>query len=180
MGAPARTEAESQAQATFTALMWALSYPGSPQLLPPMRTSGMLAIAAALVDIETSYYTPDPALDLAIAQTGARRRVPEQAMYQFFPQLADDDLAILQSVPIGTFRDPDQSATLVIGCRLGDGPPLWLRGPGIQNQAELRVGGLPAGFWELRAARIRYPLGWDILLVDGNRVVGVPRTTVVN
>ncbi|MDZ4718025.1 MAG: phosphonate C-P lyase system protein PhnH [Roseiflexaceae bacterium] len=179
MSAPLRTAAESQAQATFTALMWALSYPGSPQALPRTKATGILAIAEALVDLETSYYTPDPQLDQQIAQMGARRRDPDRAMYQFFPQLCSADLGVLWVAPIGTFRDPDQSATLVIGCQLGDGSRFRLRGPGIQGSTELRVGGLPDGFWALRAASNRYPLGWDVLLVDGERVIGLPRTTLV-
>lgn len=179
MSVPMHTAAEAQAQATFTALMWALSYPGSVQRLPRIPATGILAIAEALVDLETSYYTPDSLLDQQIAQTGARRQGPALALYQFFPQLSLEQLSALQQAPVGTFRDPDQSATIIIGCQLGAGPLVRLHGPGIQHQAELRVSGVPEQLWALRAEHIRYPLGWDLLFVDGQHVIGLPRTTIV-
>lgn len=179
MATPIYTNEEHQAHATFTAIMWAMSYPGRDYLLPTAPPQAMAAIAEALVDLETSYYTPDLALDQIIARAGGRRRDRGAALYQFFPQLERADLQLLASAPQGTLRDPDQSATLVIGCALGAGPALRLRGPGIQGAASLRVSGLPPGFWEMRQRTIRYPLGWDLVLIDGHRVVALPRTTLV-
>ncbi|WP_145720206.1 phosphonate C-P lyase system protein PhnH [Mesorhizobium tianshanense] len=31
----------------------------------------------------------------------------------------------------------------------------------------------------MRARAIRYRLGWDLYLVDGDRVVGIPRSTKI-
>jgi alpha-D-ribose 1-methylphosphonate 5-triphosphate synthase subunit PhnH len=100
-------------------------------------------------------------------------------MYQFYPTLTEHDQDALRQAPIGTYEVPDQAATLVIGCGLESGTRLRLIGPGINGSTELRVSDLPRWFWPLRAERIRYPLGWDVFLVGGDRVVGLPRTTTV-
>jgi alpha-D-ribose 1-methylphosphonate 5-triphosphate synthase subunit PhnH len=178
MTTPRMTEIEARNHATFTALMWALSYPGRPQPLPE-NGDAAATVGAALLDLETSYFTPDAALDALLARMGARRRGPGEARYQFYPALGAEELGLLAAAPLGSYAYPDDSATLVVGCELGRGARLRLRGPGVDGEVELRVGGLPAEFWEHRAAAIRYPLGWDVFLVAGRSVVGLPRTTAV-
>jgi alpha-D-ribose 1-methylphosphonate 5-triphosphate synthase subunit PhnH len=173
------TEAEARNHATFTALMWALSYPGRPQSLPARGMGALAAIGAALLDLETNYYTPDAELDALLARTGARRAPASEARYQLFPSLGPAELDALAAAPVGSYAYPDESATLVLGCSLGQGERLRLSGPGIQASAALRVAGLPPELWRLRAEAVRYPLGWDLLLVSGDQVVGLPRTTVV-
>lgn len=170
---------EARNHATFTALMWALSHPGRPQRLPESGLRAFDAIGHALIDLETSYFTPDAELAALLARTGARTLPAAQARYQFFPQLSAELLPTLEHVPIGTYAAPDEAATLLIGCTLGTGRRCLLRGPGIPTHTELRVDGLPPGFWELRARTIRYPLGWDVFLVAGDQVLGLPRTTVI-
>ncbi|MEC8196995.1 MAG: phosphonate C-P lyase system protein PhnH, partial [Pseudomonadota bacterium] len=68
---------------------------------------------------------------------------------------------------------------LVVRAALDQGANLRLTGPGIETTLEVAVGSLPVGFWELRRQRIRYPMGFDLFLVDGDRVLGVPRSTQV-
>jgi alpha-D-ribose 1-methylphosphonate 5-triphosphate synthase subunit PhnH len=63
------------------------------------------------------------------------------------------------------------------GCTFASGTWLELEGPGIQSKTSLWVDGIPHEFWTLRAEKCSYPLGWDIFLVSGNRVIGLPRTT---
>jgi alpha-D-ribose 1-methylphosphonate 5-triphosphate synthase subunit PhnH len=172
------TRAEVRQHAAFTALMWALSYPGRPQRLPDAGPAAFALVGATLVDLETGYFTPDDALAAALARTGGQPLSPARAPYQFYPRLDDAGLAALALAPAGTYLDPDLGATLVLGCRLGAGAALTLVGPGVQRPIALRVGGLPPALWELRAAH-RYPLGWDLLLLDGDQLVGLPRTTAV-
>ncbi|WP_423785439.1 phosphonate C-P lyase system protein PhnH [Haematobacter massiliensis] len=31
--------------------------------------------------------------------------------------------------------------------------------------------------WGIRAERVTYPLGFDLFIVDGDRVIGLPRST---
>lgn len=171
------TEHEARAQRTFTALMWALSHPGRARVLPAAGAGAFVAVAEALIDLETSYFASEPELDRALARSGARRRGPADAFYQFYPVLDAAHLAALGDAPVGTYTYPDRSATLVIGARLDLGTALRLTGPGIVQPIDLLVGGLPVEFWSLRAQAIRYPLGWDVFLIDGDRVVGLPRTT---
>jgi alpha-D-ribose 1-methylphosphonate 5-triphosphate synthase subunit PhnH len=177
--APTFHASEARQHATFTALMWALSYPGRVQTLPTTGLTAFAAIAEALVDLETSYYCADPELATLLAQTGGRLLPIAQAAYQFYPQLDEHTLESLTQAPIGSFADPEDGATLVLGCRSGAGQRCVLRGPGIQGTSEMLIAGLPTAFWELRARSINYPLGWDCFLVAGDQLIGLPRTTIV-
>jgi alpha-D-ribose 1-methylphosphonate 5-triphosphate synthase subunit PhnH len=170
--------AEARQHAAFTAMMWALSYPGRPQRLPAGGLAAFALIGATLVDLETGYYTPDPELAAALARTGGQAMPPGRAPYQLYPRLDEVGLAAIAAAPAGTYLDPDLGATLVIGCALDEGPALSLAGPGIRRPLTIRVGGVPRGLWALRSAAT-YPLGWDILLVAGDQLVGLPRTTAV-
>jgi alpha-D-ribose 1-methylphosphonate 5-triphosphate synthase subunit PhnH len=183
---------ETQARSVFTQLMWALSYPGRQFSLPgqsahasPAATfNNCVAIAHTLLDLETTFFTPDAQLANALVRTGARQIGAESAAYHFYPTLEtlQDATALLThagAASVGTLLYPDQAATLVVACKLGTGASLRLCGPGINGEREVRVGGLPASFWHLRAERVIYPLGWDLFLLDGDQVVGLPRTTIL-
>jgi alpha-D-ribose 1-methylphosphonate 5-triphosphate synthase subunit PhnH len=178
MSAPAMSQAEVRQHAAFTAMMWALSYPGRPQRLPVGGLAAFTLIGETLVDLETGFFTPDVAIAATLAHTGGRALPPSLAPYQLYPRVDEPELASIRLAPAGTYLDPDVGATLVLGCTLGEGPALTLVGPGIARALTLRVGGLPDALWRLRAAAA-YPLGWDILLVAGDQLVGLPRTTAV-
>lgn len=177
MTSPRMTPADTRAHQTFIALMWALSYPGRAYPLPAAELSAFVAISEALIDLETSFYTPDAALHQQLVRSGARSRPVDQAVYQFYPTLDDTGLRALRAAPVGTALAPDQSATLVIGCELTGGQRLRLRGPGIADATNLHVAGVPDDLWTLRNTACRFPLGWDLFLVADNLVAGVPRTT---
>lgn len=180
MHTPPYTPAEQRDRETFLALMWALSYPGTIYTLPAAGDAPLALIATALLDLETSFFTPDPALQARLAQTGARALPPEHAAYHFYPALGPADMPHVAAASPGSMLYPDRAATLVIGCALDDsGPPFTLRGPGINGAHTARVGGLPPDFWTQRQRAARYPLGWDVFLVDSLRVLGLPRTTAV-
>lgn len=186
---PQSTPAETLARETFNALLTALSNPGRIVTLPgaiPSTRLACLQIGLALLDLETTFFTPDPALTQSLGQSGAELQPAANAAYLFFPDSAgfaepalSQTIAYIEQAAVGTMIAPDEGATLVIGCRLGEGWQLQLHGPGIEQFTELRVGHLPPEFWQVRAAKIRYPLGIDLFLVDGDQVVGLPRTTTV-
>jgi alpha-D-ribose 1-methylphosphonate 5-triphosphate synthase subunit PhnH len=190
---PPYTETESRTRANFLALMWALSYPGRPHALTladaalPGALAGCVAVGETLLDLETSYYTPDIALGEALARTTARQEALEtisRAEYLFFPTLSQELIKTqVAYAQVGTMLNPDQGATLVLGGNIGDSPSdgglLRLSGPGIQGETTLRVGGIPFDFWVLRARLARYPLGWDVLIIDGDKVAGLPRSTKI-
>lgn len=207
---PHAEPAEHLARDVFTALMWALSYPGTPYPLPASldQVSVMgsrstepdlaahLAIATALLDLETSFYTPHAELGELLARTSARPLGPAEAAYHFYPTRFDAgstpqaeeptpwvviEQRLLADVGVahtGDFLYPDRSATLVIGCRFDQGTKLTLQGPGIQGQSTIRAS-LPPAFWQLRTETLHYPLGWDLFLTDGAQVVGLPRSTAI-
>ena len=189
MTTPIYTPDEQSTRETFLALMWALSYPGQLRKLPPntdaqMRvpTEAQLSltlIGEALLDLESSYYTPDTALANVLGRTGARAFSADNAAYHFYPTLDDAALTGIGNASVGTMLRPDESATIIVGCAFASGSVLRWRGPGVRGDAVVRLGGVPARFWALRNRAIRYPLGWDVYFVDGNRVIGLPRTTVV-
>jgi alpha-D-ribose 1-methylphosphonate 5-triphosphate synthase subunit PhnH len=170
--------ADARQHATFTALLWALSYPGRPARLPAGGPDALAAIGESLVDLEAGFFTPDADLAAKLARTGGRAMRPATAPYQFYPRLGRPELDLLAAAPLGTYAAPDLGATLVIGCALGRGARLSLRGPGIVGACEVAVDGLPGELWALRAIA-RPPLGWDIFLVSADAVLGLPRTTAV-
>jgi alpha-D-ribose 1-methylphosphonate 5-triphosphate synthase subunit PhnH len=181
---PHSTQAERLARTTFTQLMWALSYPGRRYTLPAANTTleSLATIGMTLLDLETSFFCPDRALSNNLARSGARHLAPTDAAYHFYTDTTTDEANLLDTVAqaaTGTLLYPDGAATLIVACKLGTGMTMRWRGPGIHSAVMVRVGGLPTQFWALRASRIVYPLGWDLFLVDGDQVVGVPRTTVI-
>lgn len=181
MSQPTYTTEERHTRETFLALMWALSYPGRAYTLPDGDRSAWQQIGDTLLDLETSFYTPDPDLPAYLGRNGARALPPGAAAYHLYPLVDETALLAMEVAPIGTMPYPDSAATLFIGCTLGDGAALTLAGPGVPPGAPhvTRVAGVPAAFWALREARLRYPLGWDVILVSGRQVVGLPRTTQI-
>ncbi len=186
---PRSTAAETVARKTFQALLSALSNPGRIFTLPgdvhATRQSCQL-IGMALLDLETGFFTPDLALAAMLEQSGARTLAAASAAYLFFPDAAafsgaagEQTLALIEQAPVGTIVDPDEGATVIAACGLGQGQIMRLHGPGLQHISEVRIDCLPRTFWQLRAAKINYPLGIDLFLVDGGQVVGLPRTTMV-
>ncbi len=181
--APTQPLHEVEARDVFLALMWALSYPGAVQALPGFTQTheSLAAVGRALLDLESSFYAGDEALERRLRPTGARNKPVASASYVFFSELANDELPLLEQASVGDFEYPDNSATLIIGCDF-DTPAsteLNLSGPGIQSERQIRVANLPAAFWQVRERLIHYPLGVDVFLVSGGQVIGLPRTTKV-
>jgi alpha-D-ribose 1-methylphosphonate 5-triphosphate synthase subunit PhnH len=175
MSHPLYTADEARSRETFLALMWAFSYPGRLQSLP--SDDAFALIAGALLDLETNFYTPDLEIHRTLLQTGARSLSAEKAAYHFYPSLTIETLGDVKRARIGTMLYPDEAATLVIGCGLEHGETFRLSGPGVPGQVVVQLAGLPTEFWRMRANR--YPLGWDVLLIDDGRVLGLPRSTTV-
>ncbi len=168
------TEAETLANATFEALLWALSRPGMPRRLPQ---AGESQIISALLDRECRAYSVEPRLLPEIMRTGAEIAEIEDADHVFLSEMPSvDDLS---RVPIGSDLYPDDGATVVLRARLGQGQPVAFSGPGVDGVLTLQIDGLPAGFWPARSALLRYPMGFDLFILDGAQVIGVPRSTKV-
>ncbi|MEL7013193.1 MAG: phosphonate C-P lyase system protein PhnH [Pseudomonadota bacterium] len=174
LAAPVPSPVETCDNQAFDALLWALSRPGLPKALPE---AGEAPIIAALLDRECRVYSADPLLMPDILRTGAEIADVDQADHVFLgaPQTSET----LQHVAIGSDLYPDDGATVILRVSLNTGPTLRLSGPGIDGHLTIQIDGLPDGFWDVRAVRIRYPMGFDLFLVDGASVIGLPRSTKV-
>ncbi len=171
---PAPSPAETRDNAAFDALLWALSRPGMPRDLPE---PGEVAIITALLDRECLVFAVDPVLMPKIMRTGAGLTDIDLADQVFLGLMTSHDR--LADIKIGSDYYPDDGATVIVRASIGSGAALRLTGPGVNGAVTLHLGGLPDGFWKARAARLRYPMGFDLFFVDGARVVGVPRSTTV-
>jgi alpha-D-ribose 1-methylphosphonate 5-triphosphate synthase subunit PhnH len=190
------------AQQVFRALLDAMARPGSIQTLPapalaglqppaPMG-SGLCATLLTLLDADATLHLADSlAAELVHGylrfHTGVRPRAAAQADF-VVARAAEASAALWQQLQTGTDEAPQDSATLILDVptlantpRPG-APLLRLRGPGIRDSAQLAVAGLPAdraaAFWRARIAQeATFPLGIDLILVAGERVAALPRTT---
>lgn len=171
---PIRSAAEARANASFEALMWALSRPGHIKALPH---SGEASLIDALIDRECRVFCADPLLMPQILQTGAEIAMPDNADHVFAGRL--QDVSILKDLQIGSDLYPDDGATLIAHATLGEGSTLRLRGPGVDGAHDVSIGGLPERFWEMRKRVMRYPTGFELLLVDGDQLMASPRSTDV-
>ncbi|MGV6874139.1 phosphonate C-P lyase system protein PhnH [Pseudochelatococcus sp. B33] len=191
------TAEDSRANAVFEALMWALARPGLVRRVP---VAGFAALAESLIDRECSFHVrDDTALAVRLAETGARAVSLAEADYVFAPAGSQDDVTALAGLRAGTLSYPDEAATLFVPARFSQepidrepidrgpvdrgpvdrGPSLRLSGPGIREAATLQAGGIDPSFWPMRENALRYPLGFDLYLVDGDRLIGIPRSTKV-
>ncbi len=164
---------ELRANATFEALMWALSRPGDIRDMPE---AGLARIVETLVDLESTAYADTAALRAEIAATGAQLTADfSSADHVFLSSLEGIDLTGLRC---GSALYPDDGATLVALAQHGIGQRLRLSGPGINGVSEITLSVSPT-FWALRNLLCAYPEGFDVFFVDGRSVVGIPRSTKV-
>lgn len=176
IAAPRRGAEEIRTNATYEALMWALARPGTIRALPE---PGMEAIAETLIDRECRVFSQNAALLPAIAATGATLGPAETADHAFLSLDGAAGLSALSVMPVGSHTYTDEGATVFAAARLGEGRRLRLSGPGIETTVDVTVGGLPDEVWAIRAARCVYPTGFELFLIDGDRVLGLPRSATV-
>lgn len=175
-GQPVPDAFETRTNAAFEALMWALARPGTVQALP---FPGFVGLIEALIDRECRVYCDDPVLARAAAATGAALAPAAEADHAFLSLAEAAGLATLEQLPVGSALYPDAGATVLAPARFGAGTGLQLTGPGIETCADIALADLAHRLWALRAARCRYPAGFDLFLVDGRSVIGLPRSTQI-
>ncbi|MCZ8374195.1 MAG: phosphonate C-P lyase system protein PhnH [Beijerinckiaceae bacterium] len=177
-----------QSQAAFRGILAALSEPGTIHDLGPFAPcpAGLEPATAILLltlaDYETPVWMPE-ALEGGEAgiwlrfHCGAPYAAPVNAGFAICS--ASDGFPGLTAFNPGNELYPDRSTTLILQIdSLTGGEALDLEGPGIPGTRRIAPRGLPADFvagWA-RNARL-YPLGVDIVLVAGSRILGLPRTT---
>lgn len=174
MSIPQPSAFETRTNASFDALMWALSRPGLVRRLPE---PGMAALVDALIDRECRVHAVADDVAAQAARAGAELVEVAAADHIFAGRL--NDLTILDAVSLGSDLYPETGATLILPATIGTGHSLRLTGPGVDGQVIVQVDGLPPGFWARRRVAMRYPMGFELFLVDGDQVLGLPRSTEV-
>ncbi len=180
------------AQRVFRGVLTALSrpglavalseVPGTPGSLPP----ALAAVALTLADYETPIWL-DPVLageDSVRAfltfHTGAPITAMASAAALAFCGSADR-LPPLSDFAQGSLEYPDRSTTIVVFVeQFNGGRPMTLEGPGIDGRVSIKLGAMPDGFEQyLKDNRTLFPRGVDLILVSGDRIVGLPRSVRV-
>jgi len=187
--APGFSDPGHDAQRLFRAVLDAFAHPGRIMSLPdPPAGPGTISPATAaylltLVDRDTPLWlAPEfelPAVrDFVRFHTGAP--IVARRDEAVFAVLAHDT-ASLDGFAIGTDPYPDRSATLVIEVPvLGAGAARRWRGPGIDGQAAVAVGGLGADFWQAWADNhALFPCGVDVVFAAGSQLLALPRSIAV-
>src|SRR3954469_14177176 len=179
-------------QRCFRALLEAMSRPGrvvrlgeSLPVPPAALAPASYAFLLALADFETSVWL-DPEARRPEVEVTLRFRcgcplTTDPAAASFAVVTDPAALPSLESFAQDTPEYPDRSTTIVLQVAdLGTGETLRLRGPGMLGEAEMRVSGARPGLWaDLRANRASFPQGVDSVLVAGERVAALPRSTLV-
>jgi len=182
-------EPVDDAQRIFRAVLAALSRPGVPQTLadlpqaplPLCVASG--AVLLALADYETAVWlqssSPEACAWLRFHCGAPLVDTPTEAVFAVIdqPHTMPPLAAFAQGLP----EYPDRSATLIVHSTGFSDRGLRLTGPGIAGECRLGVEGLAPEFWRAwRSQQAHAPLGVDLLFVNGDSVLGMPRSTRVD
>ena len=178
------------AQSTFRSVMDAMARPGSVQRIaaitgtPRPMMAGTAALALTLFDHDTPLWldplmsaTPDTTKWLKFHTSASVVTDPSVSAFALVANAAS--LPALDRFAFGTPEYPDRSTTLILQVdSLTDGPALQLRGPGIDGAATLRAAIKPLDLFErLSINAALFPRGIDLVLVAGDAIAAIPRTT---
>ncbi|CAM2183721.1 alpha-D-ribose 1-methylphosphonate 5-triphosphate synthase subunit PhnH [Paraburkholderia sacchari] len=205
--APGFADPVHDTQAVFRTLLGVLSRPGAIATietpLPAAESTNSAACSAAnaaahdtpraghavfaalltLCDYATPVWLAQPEAALAAAlrfhADAPIADTPREAAFAYVHDAAA--LPPLDTFACGTPESPEQAATVFVRVdALTDGPPVTLRGPGIESTCTVAPAGVPARFWQERAELAPlFPCGIDFYFVCGARIMGLPRTTRV-
>lgn len=175
-------DAPTQSANGFRAILSALSRPGDIRSVdgahppaPMSQAAGVIALV--LLDSNTPVHLAG-AHDCAVVRdwitfhTSAPIVDAPDAMFAFGPW---DALQPVTRFAVGTPEYPDRAATLIVEVDHLEAKGTTLSGPGIKNTALLSLPETAA----FVANRRLFPLGFDTLLTCGNRLAGLPRSTIV-
>lgn len=163
-------------QRIFRRLLDCFAYPGRISAWDGVECEALPALLGTLLDGETDLADPHRLVSARDwPKLEARRATPEAAAFV----IADGTRAPDFAPRLGTLESPEQGTTLILAVvAVGEGPRLYLSGPGIPGRTELAVSGLHPGWVEARAEWVAFfPLGVDLIVCDGLRFAALPRTT---
>lgn len=177
-------------QTAFRAILSALSEPGTIHALDAgIEAPEGLQPASAVILLTLADYETPVWLDEAARESAAGAWLRFHAAAPLVTAPAEAGFAVIsgaESTPkladfsVGDDLFPDRSTTILVECAaLDGGEPVTLSGPGIPDARTIAPKGLRPGFWtEVAANNAIYPLGIDMLLVAGDRIMGLPRSTI--
>jgi alpha-D-ribose 1-methylphosphonate 5-triphosphate synthase subunit PhnH len=178
------------AQSTFRSVMDAMARPGTVQRIeasvgvPAPMMRGSAAIALTLFDQDTPVW-----LDQRLAATMDVAKwikfhtsapvVADPAVCSFAVVADAAALPAFDRFAFGSGEYPDRSTTILLQvASLSEGPVYELRGPGIDGATILRAAiGVPDLLDRLALNAKLFPRGIDLVLVSGESVVALPRST---
>ncbi len=177
-----------EAQSCFRAVLMALSRPGmSVELATPLPPPGTLSVAAAAILLtltDSSVTVAMPHADAAVQawltfHTGAGFSMVADADFIACPAI-NSTSPKLGTLRQGTYDEPETGATLILDVpALATGRGVCLTGPGIDLRLMVNLP-LDDEFLAERAAlQAQSPCGVDILLCAGQRILGLPRSTMI-
>jgi len=176
------SDAPQQAARAFRAALNAMARPGVIETVSGGDAPAPVSPAAALLlltlcDAETPIYlapghdTQD-VRDWIAFHISAPITTRDTAMFALGGW---DALAPLAEFPIGTSEYPDRSTTLIVEMDALTKGGASLKGPGIKDRATLTLPEVEA----FRANRALFPQGLDFYFTCGDRLAGLPRSTLV-
>lgn len=180
-----------EAQAAFRTLMDCMTRPGTigrieATVAPPAPLSATAgAVALTLCDHDTTVWLTSAlsrsALPGWLAFNAGAILTDERQNARFAFVEKGAMLPNLCLFAQGTQEYPDRSTTLIVEIDAFEGGrPLVLKGPGIRTQEEIAPLGLPdmfPHFWSEN--RQGFPRGVDLILVAGDGILCLPRTTIL-
>lgn len=188
--APGFVDPVHGAQVSFRAALDALANPGIVHLvdveLPDEGIPiGALAVLLSLVDGDTPLWTSASVSESSRAylrfQAGARFATSHSACaFAYVATL--QELPQISSFSPGSAMSPEESTTIIVAVDgFVGGATASLDGPGCREPREISPAGFTLSLWEqLARNHDRFPMGVDVLLVSGRRIVGLPRSTRIS
>lgn len=178
-------------QAIFRAMLEALSRPGIPTHIPALGVEGpdalpqfVLTLLVGICDHDTPIWLEEPLRASLLARWLAfhcSAPTTVDTLQASFAVLrgATAPSAMLDQFALGDVRYPERSTTVILTCDdLISGSPIVLTGPGVETYQTIRPAGLPCDFLGMAQANHEmFPRGVDILLVAGEQMIGLPRST---
>lgn len=176
-------------QSTFRQILEALSRPGhiaklDVQVAPEGFNLATTGTALCLFDFNTAIYLSEK---LRTEQISAWIRFHCSAPITNVP--AESDFAILaegdewpdlMDFNRGLEKYPDLSTTLIIQTRsVSLGSEVTISGPGNPASVNIKIQGLPNGFWDAREKSVAdFQLGLDCIFTADNELLGLPRSNM--
>lgn len=196
------SDAVHDSQHCFRQLLTALSEPG--KLIALDRCSGFSSMHSAatqtlltLTDNTTSLWLSNSLASQSALIDNLRFHcgvsIEPSQQKASFAVIAERDLAEFSwreaTFYAGNEEYPDSSTTVIVelnslslASAATTNQVLRLTGPGIKTQVEIDRGSMPVSFTEFleqRQEHYAFPLGSDLLLVSGESLLAIPRTTKI-